>query len=316
MTTAILGLLFGLFLLLLGGDSVVKGAAGLGRRMGLSTFAVGLLLVSVATSVPELAVNATALLRGSQNLALGNAIGSNVVNIGLTLAIAAMVAPLTVRWRALSPLLLCLGAATLALIALGYDGVLTRVEGIGLLVAFVAVLGFALWRGRSEDAAVRTELESFVETSPNLGLNLIRCALAAVLLYYGARQVVEHAPVIGVALGLTPLLTGLLIVAIATALPEVATAAMAARRGQGSIVAGHVIGSSLVNLLVAVGGLAAVRDLPIPASFLKLELPAAFVFLLLLAPMLRGDLRISRNEGVVLLLAFLGWVGFEIALSV
>ena len=110
------------------------------------------------------------------------------------------------------------------------------------------------------------------------------------------------------------MLAGLLPVAIGTALPEVAAAIAAARRGQGDMVVGHVIGSSLFNVLVVIGGMAALRPMPLPASFVRLELPAAIVFVLMLYPMLRGDLKISRGEGAVLFIAFLAWVGLELAL--
>jgi cation:H+ antiporter len=312
MTT--LWLLFGLLLLMLGGDSIVKGASGLSQRLKLSPFATGMFLVAFATSIPELAVNTRAFFTGSQNLALGNAVGSNIVNFGLTLGLAAAVAPLTIRWRALSPLLLCLMVATISLIALSYDGVFSRIEGGIFLAAFVAVLVFAMARSRSESVEVQAELAAYETTSASLGLNAIRFALGAVTLYYGAKFVVAHAPVLGQAMGMTPLVTGLLVVAIGTALPEAVTAVIAARRGQGDIVAGHVIGSSLFNLLVIVGGMAALRDLPVPASFVRFELPAALAFALLLYPMLRRDLHISRSEGVVLLLALIGWVAFELFL--
>src|SRR3546814_6289358 len=103
----------------------------------------------------------------------------------------------------------------------------------------------------------------FARTSTGLGQNLLRFAIAVVLLYFGARWVVQSAPVIGLALGMAPLVTGLLVVAIGTALPEVAAAIAAARRGQGDMVAGHVIGSSVFNLLVVLGGMAVVRDVPV-----------------------------------------------------
>lgn len=311
---ATLWLLFGLLLLMLGGDSIVKGASGLAQRFKLSPFATGMFLVAFATSIPELAVNTRAFFTGSQNLALGNAVGSNIVNFGLTLGLAAVVAPLTIRWRALSPLLLCLMAATIALIALGYDGALSRIEGAIFLAAFVVVLVFAMARSRSESPEVQAELAAYEATSAKLGLNALRFALGAVTLYYGAKLVVGHAPILGQAMGMSPLLTGLLIVAIGTALPEAAAAVMAARRGQGDIVAGSVIGSSLFNLLVVVGGMAAMRDLPIPSSFVRFELPAALAFSLLLYPMLRRDLHISRNEGIVLVLALIGWIVFEVML--
>ncbi|CAN4280692.1 calcium/sodium antiporter [Pseudoxanthomonas sp. LjRoot125] len=304
----------GLVLLALGGDSIVKGASGLAQRVGASPFIAGLLLIAFGTSLPELAVNARAMWVGSQELALGNAVGSNIVNLGLTLGLAAVIAPVVVRMRLLSPVLVLLALATLALIVFGLDGMVSRIEGMVLLLAFVAMVAFLLARARSEDAAVRAEIEAYASTRTDLWMNLLRFVVAAVLLYYGARFVVQGAPVIGAHWGLSPLLTGLLPVAIGTALPEIAAAAMAARRGQGDMVAGHVIGSSLFNLLVVVGGMAAFRPLPLPESFVRLELPAAIAFVLVLYPMLRGDLRISRREGAFLLIAFFGWLVLEIAL--
>lgn len=304
-----------LVLLALGGDSVLKGASGLSRRFGWSPFATGLLLVAFGTSVPELAVNARALYTGSQGLALGNAIGSNIVNFGLTLGLAALTAPLLVRWRALAPLLVCLMVATLSLVVFGYDGVLTRIEGLVFVIAFVVVVAVALRRGRTETPELREEMAQFLRTGEDLALNLLRFAVGSALLFFGAKWLVQHAPIVGVAWGMTPLLTGLIVVAIATALPEAVAAMSAARRGQGDMVVGHVIGSSLFNLLIVVGGMAVLRPLPIPESFVRLELPAALAACLLLYPMLRRDLRISRAEGAVLLAAFAGWVVFEILLS-
>jgi cation:H+ antiporter len=306
--------LLGLLLLALGGDSIVKGASGLARHFGASPFVAGLLLVAFGTSLPELAVNARALFAGQPALALGNAVGSNIANVGLTLGAAALAAPLLVRWRALSPLLLVLLLATVLVIALGWDGTLSRLDGVILLAAFVAVLVFALMRARHEQPELRAEIDAFASTSTRPGLNLVRVAIAIALLYFGARWVVQSAPALGLALGMEPLLTGLLVVAIGTALPEAAAAVAAARRGQGDLVAGHVIGSSLFNLLVVLGGMATLREVAMPASFVRFELPAALAFALLLVPMLRGDHRVSRAEGVWLLLAFGAWVGFELLL--
>src|SRR5690606_6273773 len=190
-------------------------------------------------------------------LALGNAVGSNIVNFGLTLGAAALAAPLVVQWRALSPLLLCLIVGTLLTIVLGWDGNLSRVDGLVMLVLFVATVVFALRRSSAESAELRERIEAFTRTGSDLGLNLLRFGIAIALLYFGSRWVVASAPVIGAQLGLLPLMTGLLPVAIGTALPEVAVAVMAARRGQGDMVVGHVIGSSLFNLLLIVGGMAA-----------------------------------------------------------
>ena len=305
----------GLVLLALGGDSIVKGASGLAQKLGASPFVAGLLLVAFGTSLPELAVNLRAYVVGAQDLALGNAVGSNIVNFGLTLGAAAIAAPLLIRMRLLSPLLVALVAATLAVIAFGLDGVIGRGEGAVLLLGFVGLVAFLLAHSNSETAEVREGVGAYTATRGALWMNLLRFVVAAALLYFGAKFVVQSAPVLGAAWGLSPLLVGLLPVAIGTALPEVAAAVAAARRGQGDMVAGHVIGSSLFNLLVVVGGMAALRPLPLPASFVRLELPAAMVFALMLYPMLRGDLTVSRKEGVVLVVAFLAWVAFELLLA-
>ncbi len=308
----------GLILLALGGDSIVKGASGLAQRLGASPFVAGLLLVAFGTSLPELAVNARAVWTGDTALALGNAVGSNVVNFGLTLGAAALAAPLLVGWRALAPLLLCFIVGSVAVIGLGLDGGLNRWEGAILVLAFVAVLAFALARTRREAPEVQDAIAAFTRTSDNVGLNLLRFAIAIVLLYFGAKLVVAHAPALGLAFGMEPMLTGLLVVAIGTALPEVAAAVAAARRGHGGMVAGHVIGSSLFNLLLIVGGMAALSgtgELALPASFVRFELPAALAFAVALYPMLRGDLRISRKEGGILFVAFLAWLAFELWIS-
>lgn len=304
----------GLVLLALGGDSIVKGASGLAQKLGASPFIAGLLLVAFGTSLPELFVNARAYLVGAQDLALGNAVGSNIVNVGLTLALAAIVAPMVVRMRLLSHLLVMLTLSTLVVIFFGLDGVISRFEGVILLLVFVAMLAYLLARSGRELPAVRADVAAYAQTRSVLWMNVMRFVVASALLYFGAKFVVQSAPMIGASWGWSPLLVGLLPIAIGTALPEVAAAIAAARRGQGDMVVGHVIGSSLFNLLVVVGGMAALRPLPLPESFVKLELPAAIAFVLVLYPMLRGDLRISRNEGVILFVAFLAWVGFELFL--
>jgi cation:H+ antiporter len=302
----------GLVLLALGGDSIVKGASGLAQKLGASPFVAGLLLVAFGTSIPELFVNARAYAVGAQDLALGNAVGSNIVNFGLTLGLAAIAAPLLVRMRLLSPLLVLLVVATLALIVFGLDGVVSRIEGVVMLLAFVAMLAFIIARSGRESVEVRDSLAAYAATRSVLWMNLLRFAVASALLYFGAKFVVQSAPMLGAAWGMSPLVVGLLPVAIGTALPEVAAAIAAARRGQGDMVVGHVIGSSLFNLLVVVGGMAALRPLPLPASFVRFELPAAIAFALVLYPMLRGDLRISKGEGAILFAAFAGWVVFEL----
>lgn len=315
MLTAIVLFLVGLCLLALGGDQIVKSGAALAQRLGVSPFVAGLLLLAFGTSLPELAVNASAFVSGAQELALGNAIGSNLANLGLTLALAAIAAPLTIRLRLLSPLLVLLVVATAGVVAAGWDGAVSRGEGVVLLLAFVAMLVFVLLRARRESAPVQAGVAAYATHADASWLRTaLQFLLSVALLALGAHLLLRGAVPLGAWWGWSPLLMGLLPVAIGTALPEAVAAIAAARRGHGDMVAGHVLGSSLFNLLVIVGGMAALRPLPLPASFVRLELPAAIVLALMLLPMLRGDLRISRAEGGVLLLAFVAWIVLELAL--
>jgi cation:H+ antiporter len=332
----------GLVLLALGGDSIVKGASGLAQRLGLTPFVTGLVLVAFATSVPELVVNLVAALHGQGELALGNAVGSNIANVGLTLGAAAIAAPLLGRWRALRPLLWILVLGTLAVLVLGADGTLSRVEGLGLLLAFVAVFAFALARTRTETVALQADIAEFARTSTMLGQNLVRFILGALLLWCGSVLIVGGEGVglfsldlgevgaarIGQGLGLSPVLTGLLPVAIGTALPEIAAAVVAAKRGHGDMVMGHVIGASVFNMLVILGGMAAFGPLDLPMTQMSLkplvssfmlplgyEMLAALAFALMLYPVLRGDLRVSRGEGVALVVAYCLFVVVELLAS-
>jgi cation:H+ antiporter len=169
-------------------------------------------------------------------------------------------------------------------------------------------------RAGDEEAVVIAEIADYAQTATGLARNLVRIATAAAVLGLGAYGIVRAAPTVGATLGFGPLLTGLLPVAIGTALPEVALAVMAARQEQGSVVAGQVLGASLCNFLLVLGGMALVGPpLAVPASFVRFEVPAAMALTLALYPMLGGDLRLSRREGAVLVAMFLAWVGFELA---
>ena len=270
--------------------------SGLAQRFGASPFTAGLLLLGVANSLPELAVNARALAVGQPELALGNAVGSSIVNLGLTLAVAAIAAPLLLRARLQTVLWWSLLVAGVLLVLFGLDGRLVRWEGGVLVAGFIVMQVLLLHRGRSERGGagrhrrVRPEPH---QPAIERAAGADRCTDPVLGRTTGGRSRRRFA----VALGWTPLLVGLLPVAIGTALPEVAAAIAAARRGHGDMVLGHVLGSSVVNLLLVVGAMALLQPLALPASFVRLELPALLAFALVLYPMLRGDLKISRSEG-------------------
>ena len=307
------GLFFcGLLLLLFGGDSAIRGISGFSQRLGLSGFKTGVLMMLFATSIPELAVNAYAIFSGHPEIALGNVIGSNIVNIGLTLALAAIFAPLVLGMRSLAPQIVFVLVATGLVLLLGLDGSLQAWEGAVLLLAFVVAVFVIMQRASREVIEVQKEVADTFETNTSPLMNMIRILIGAALLFYGAKLVIDTAPVLGMSLGFGHLLTGLTIVAIGTALPEIVMAILAARSGKPNIVAGLVLGACLFNLLFVIGGMALVQPIPMPASFIGFELPAAMAFTLALYPILGGDLRIRQSEGFILLALFTCWLAFEL----
>jgi cation:H+ antiporter len=311
MTSALGMLLLGLFLLVLAGDSVIRGASGLAQHFGLSPFAAGLLLIALATSVPGLAVNVYATAVGQGELALGNAIGGNIVNIGLALGLASMIAPLQVNMRVLAAEIVFILVAAGMVLLFALDGRIARWEGGVLLAGFIAVLVFVFRRGREESGDVQKEMAAFALTSTGLTQNLIRFAFAAALLFFGSRLVVNGAPAIGAAMGMGLMQTGLIVVAVGMALPVLVTASLAAFNGQGNVVLGQVLGTCLFNLLFVVGGMAAWRPLSVPSALMTLQLAATMAFVMLLTPVLGGSFRISRRGGALFLLAFAAWLVFE-----
>jgi cation:H+ antiporter len=303
----------GIVALLLGGDSMAKGVSGLLQHFGASTYRAGLVLLAFATAIPELVVNAWAVSAGHPDLALGNAVGSNIVNLGLTLGVAAIAAPLAINMRLVAQQLVLLLVAGGAVLFFGLDGTLARWEGALLVAAFAGALAFALRRGAGEEANVVAQVADYAETATGGARNAGRIAIAGAMLALGAYAVVRAAPALGQALGFGDLLTGLLPVAIGTAIPEVALAVVAARSMQGNVVAGTVVGASLCNYLLVLGGMALLAPVAVPASFVRLEVPAAMALTLALYPMLGGDLQLSRREGGVLVALFAAWVAYEFA---
>jgi cation:H+ antiporter len=304
----------GLILLLLGSDSMAKGVSGLAQRFGLPPFLAGWCMLGFALSLPDLAVSAYALHAGMPELALGNVVGNSVASLGLILPLALFIAPLSPQPRGFAlPVVLALVAAGMLLL-LGRDGWLQRWEGAGLLAAFAAWWLFVGNRLRGEATAVQQTLAAFAETRTGLQQNLLRIAVAVVVLFLGGKFLLVSAPALGSALGLSPMLTGVLVLGIATALPDFYVAAMAARQGQGDIVFAQALGACLFNLLFVLGGLATWQALPMSAGTTAWQWPALMAFVLLLQALFATRATAGRREGGILLAAFALWLLLECSL--
>ena len=314
-------LLLGLVLLLAGGDALVRGAADLARRLGISPLVMGLTVVALGTSAPELAVNVTAALRGSGSLSFGNVIGSNLANIGLIVGVAALVRPLDVQAvvvrRELPMMLLATGFA----LVFALDSVLAgaassryeRGDGIALLL----LLSVFLYYTAADMFRQRESRRGKVGMAPgswSVAVSLLVGTAGLVGLLVGAHFTVQGAVGIARSAGLPEAVIGLTLIAVGTSLPELAAALIAAWRGEAGIAIGSVIGSNLFNLLLVLGATAAIRPIPVPAGGV-----ADLAVLCALSAVLWGvcvtqERRIIRAEGAALLTVYVFYVGARVLL--
>jgi cation:H+ antiporter len=307
--TSYLFIAAGLALLFGGGELLVRQAASLGVRLGVTPLLVGLTVVAYGTSTPELVVSVRAALADSADIALGNVVGSNIANVALILGIAALIRPLSVKAQLLRVDVPLMVAVSLLLLLLLWDGQLSRLEG-GLLVAGVAaytLLAIALAR-RERSAEVRSEFAQAVPPArfPVWG-QILLIVVGLGLLMVGADWLVRGAVTLAQGWGVSEAVVGLTIVAVGTSLPELATSVVAAVRRQGDIAIGNVVGSNIYNILGILGVAALLQPLQasgVQAADLWIMLGVAAVCL----PLMRTGFVISRAEGALLVAGYAAYV--------
>lgn len=314
----------GLGLLIGGADLMVRGASRLALRLGISPLVVGLTIVAYGTSTPELAVSLQASIGGNGQIALGNVIGSNIVNVLLILGISALVVPLAVQGRIVRlevPLLLGLSALTWFFAA---DGRIGRTEGLLLLIGAVLYTGFVVVQSRRENQAASensSEQQSDENARGDEGAASTRAIIRDVLfvavglglLLLGARWLVESASSIARLLGMSELLIGLTVVAIGTSAPELATSVVAALRGERDLAVGNVVGSNLFNLLFVLGMSAFVLPIPVSAHVIAVDLPVMLAAAIACLPVFFTGYRIDRWEGALFLLFYAMYLAYLVA---
>lgn len=308
-------LLAGFAVLVVGGELLVRGASALSARMGISPMVVGLTVVAIGSSLPELAVGVDAAVRGSPGLVTGNIVGTNIVNLLLVLGLAAAIQPIITARQMLRLDLPAVAAAAVLLLVLSLGGSLTWPAGVLLLLVGVAYTATILWytkRSRAQELSRRAAQAQTVETTdtqdaPPAGWR--RGAVDAVLLLggialviLGADWLVTGAVDIASELGVSDALIGLTIVAVGTSAPELVTTVVATLRGQASMAVGNLIGSSVYNIVFILGAtvLVAPDGIPVPDEVLRVDMPVLVVVSLLVVLMFRTGRRMSRWEGLLL----------------
>jgi cation:H+ antiporter len=307
----------GLILLVAGAELFVRGASRLAVLLGISPLVIGLTVVALGTSSPEIAVSLQAAFAGQPDLAIGNVVGSNICNILLILGLAAVVAPLLVAQQLVRfdvPIMIGLSVLTLLL---ALDGRLSRLDGILLLIGGIGYLTFLLVQARKEGKAVQEQYEREFGARPASGgkawlLNGGLIGLGFIMLLVGSRWLVTGAVSMAQALGISELVIGLTVVAIGTSLPEVATSVVASLRGERDIAVGNAVGSNIFNIF-AVLGLASIfgpEGIRVSAAALRFDIPVMIAVAVACLPIFFTGHLIARWEGFLFLGYFIAYLLF------
>jgi cation:H+ antiporter len=309
--TAVLLVLLGIGLLAAGGETLVRGAVSLARLLRVSAVVIGLTIVAMGTSAPELAASLTAALQGRGDIAIGNVVGSNIFNIAVITGVSAVLLPVTVHLSALRfewPVMVVISGAC---VALALDGMIGRLEGAALVVTLVLFTACLIRTARTttapaDAALLDSEVESLTvrpvrhQVAIDLGLVLV----GLVLLVGGAQVLVTGAVELATLAGMSERVIGLTIVAAGTSMPELATSVVAARRGQAEIALANVIGSNIFNLTGIIGIVAIVTPQAVSPATIRSDLWWMSAYALLLFPLMRTGMRITRAEGAALVVSY------------
>jgi cation:H+ antiporter len=322
MTTDLLFLLLGLVLLVIGGDLLVRGAVRIAERLRLSPMLIGLTIVGMGTSTPELAASVQASLAGSPGIAVGNIVGSNIANSLLILGAAALIAPFAVKasalWRDGGVGLI----AAVALLAAGATVGLTREAGLVFLAAIAGYIYYAYRQervGATHSAAydrsaamegVDPDFGAHAPAKRRLWIALILFAAGLGLIVTGGGVLVSGAIGVAETLGVSDAVIGLTIVAIGTSLPELVTSAMAAWRRQGEMALGNVLGSNIYNILFIGGLTGVIAPTTVPPVIAGFDLPVLVGVTLLVMLFAYTGGRLSRREGAILVVAYAAYAAF------
>ena len=302
----VLFVLAGIVLVLWGADRLTEGAVGLAERMKVSQMVIGLTVVAMGTSMPEFCVSLVSALKGTPDLAVGNIVGSNVFNSLLIVGVAAMLAPMTILKTTVRKDIPFAVLASGALFLLCLDGYIGRVDAGFLLILFVFFMGVTLTTAKPDGGA---QTEAKKPMKPLVATAWLLVGLAC--LVFGSNLFVDGATTVAKAIGISDAVIGLTIVAGGTSLPELATSAVAARKGNSGIAIGNVLGSNVFNILLILGVTGVISPMTIQGiGFVDLSVLFGSMMLLWLFSFTKYT--ITRLEGALLSSIYIIYVGYLI----
>ena len=295
--TQTLLLAFGFVLLVKGADWFVDGASGIAAKLRIPQLVIGLTIVAMGTSAPEAAVSISAALKGSADITIGNIVGSNILNILIILGLASAIVPIAVAKSTIRVDIPFMLAITGVLLALGWDGTITLVDGLIMLVLFAGYLGYMLYMAKKggEEGEEIKDLK--------LWQALLYTVVGLALIVWGADVAVDAATALARIFGLSERFIGLTVVALGTSLPELFTSVTAARKGNADIAIGNIVGSNIFNILFVVGLSAMIVPVPFTPNFRIDTIVAIAAGVMLLLCSLRQK-RLVRWHGIAMLLGY------------
>lgn len=322
MITDVAWFLTGLILLIVGAELVIRGGTRLGGRLGIRPIVIGLTVVSIGTSMPELAIGVVAAAEGTASLAVGNIAGTNVVNLLLILGLSALIRPLSMQMRTLRLDLPMMSGAALLLWALAFRGTLTRLDGLILLLCAIAYTAVLVHTSRLESQEVAAEFsaeyaDENADTARRSGALPVAGQLSALvggiaIIVVGAEWLVNGAVGIARAFEVSDALIGLTIVAIGTSAPELVTTVVSTVRGERDIALGNLLGSGVYNIALVLGitCLAAPQAVQLEPALVRIDIPIMVVATLVCVPIFISGRRVARAEGGAMVAAYLAYLAF------
>ncbi|MFG1930132.1 calcium/sodium antiporter [Mycobacterium sp. NPDC048908] len=307
--------LVGLAALVVGAETMVRGGARVAARFGISPIVIGLTVVSIGTSMPELAVGVVAALEDNGALAVGNITGTNVVNLLLVLGLSALLVPLSLQIRTLRFELPVIAAAAALLWLLAADGVLSRFDGLVMTVGAVVYTIAVVRAARRESRIATTEfIEAYPTSRPaqRTGLHVGMTVVGIVIIVLGAERLVDAAVGLARGFGVSDALIGLTVVAIGTSAPESATTVVSTLRGERDIAVGNLLGSSIYNILLILGVtcLVPAHGLTLPREMVRVDIPIMVAVAFVCVPLFVSGRRVNRFEGGAMVCGYVAFLVF------
>ena len=317
----ILLVIAGLALLTWGADRFVHGAAAAARNLGVAPLLIGLTVVAFATSAPEILVAIVASTMHQPGLAIGNAIGSNIVNVGLVLGLTALIRPIKMESATLRNEMPALLAVTLLTVSLFLDSYLSRIDGVVMLTGLVIVM---LWLARlgmrsAANDPITADYDAEIPRDVKMPMAIFWLIVGLVMLLVGAELLVNGATGIARLLDVSDVVIGIIVVAFGASLPELAVSLASALKGEYGLAIGNIVGSNIFNLLAVIGVAATIAPSPLPPSVLSLHIFVMVAFTLVLFAMTYdydGNSELSRLEGLALLAAYLVYDAYVITQNI